>query len=308
MSTSPMQAFETAINQALAAGKTTWTSLLPMLDAAVARHLFEGAERGIVTNLLATGPEEEARQKLFIVQVTAYSMHGHRDPAMAALLAEKVNDVVRHVTSGHGQQQLEGIQHLPFIVEVISVLSTDLDGMKQAAEIRAGLLMILASLHVHLKSKQVGTEELRQMIFDTIISLADDLDDSTRMRCVSHISGSAPVEQATPAASQGTPATHSGNFASTPGKEKAAMSPAQSSFHITPAPISASSPGTAAADPELCFALSFGKNKGTGLMLMQKGKMIPFQIKRWESLSEPTPIVGENDTALSMRLFEARRS
>ncbi|KAL2015051.1 hypothetical protein VTK56DRAFT_6423 [Thermocarpiscus australiensis] len=32
-----------------------------------------------------------------------------------------------------------------------------------------------------------------------------------------------------------------------------------------------------------------------------------FQHRRWETLSEPTPNVGENDTALSLALFEARR-
>ncbi|GAB1311723.1 RNA polymerase II mediator complex subunit [Madurella fahalii] len=32
-----------------------------------------------------------------------------------------------------------------------------------------------------------------------------------------------------------------------------------------------------------------------------------FQYRRWETLSEPTPNVGENDTALSLGLFEARK-
>ena len=31
----------------------------------------------------------------------------------------------------------------------------------------------------------------------------------------------------------------------------------------------------------------------------------PFVLKRWELLSEPTPNVGENDTSLSLGLFEA---
>jgi mediator of RNA polymerase II transcription subunit 12, fungi type len=39
----------------------------------------------------------------------------------------------------------------------------------------------------------------------------------------------------------------------------------------------------------------------------QAEKLVPFQIRRWELLSEPTPIVGENDTALSLTLFEARK-
>lgn len=34
-------------------------------------------------------------------------------------------------------------------------------------------------------------------------------------------------------------------------------------------------------------------------------KLVPFGFKRWEVLNEPTPNVGENDTSLSMTLFEA---
>lgn len=40
----------------------------------------------------------------------------------------------------------------------------------------------------------------------------------------------------------------------------------------------------------------------------QAGERISlFQFRRWEMLNEPTPNVGENDTALSLGLFEARR-
>jgi mediator of RNA polymerase II transcription subunit 12 len=40
----------------------------------------------------------------------------------------------------------------------------------------------------------------------------------------------------------------------------------------------------------------------------QAGERISlFQYRRWEMLNEPTPNVGENDTALSLGLFEARR-
>ncbi|AEO65243.1 uncharacterized protein THITE_2112055 [Thermothielavioides terrestris NRRL 8126] len=45
-----------------------------------------------------------------------------------------------------------------------------------------------------------------------------------------------------------------------------------------------------------------------GLDRGQAGERLSvFQYRRWETLSEPTPNVGENDTALSLSLFEARR-
>ncbi|KAL5606705.1 hypothetical protein BROUX41_003101 [Berkeleyomyces rouxiae] len=39
--------------------------------------------------------------------------------------------------------------------------------------------------------------------------------------------------------------------------------------------------------------------------LMQTDKLVPFILRRWEVLSEPTPTVGENDTSISLTLFDA---
>ena len=36
-------------------------------------------------------------------------------------------------------------------------------------------------------------------------------------------------------------------------------------------------------------------------------RLTPFQFRRWEMLNEPTPNVGENDTAVDLGLFEARK-
>ena len=36
-------------------------------------------------------------------------------------------------------------------------------------------------------------------------------------------------------------------------------------------------------------------------------RLSPFLFRRWEILSEPTPNVGENDTSLSLTLFDARK-
>ncbi|TGZ77979.1 hypothetical protein EX30DRAFT_343545 [Ascodesmis nigricans] len=44
------------------------------------------------------------------------------------------------------------------------------------------------------------------------------------------------------------------------------------------------------------------------LEVYQRGKLSDYAIKTWERLSEPTPVIGENDTSLSLRLFRARRT
>ena len=312
--TSPLQAFENAIDQALADDNTTWTSIIPMLDVHVARHLFESAERQLVVRLVSKGSEETARQKLFIVEATVYSTRGHRNPSMVFFLMERFGDMVKHVTSDSDREQ--HIESLPLILEVIGVLTADLDGVKQAGEIRSGFLVMLATLHLFLRFKRLGTEELQQMVFDTILGLADELDEQARIRCIKQLLGQAQMEfgVGTPNTSITTPAMHSGNFntATTPsGVSGAAMSPAQATFQITTQPqLATGTSVTPAMDSELCYALSSGRDNKGGLVVVQKGgtQMMPFQIKRWEALSEPTPLVGENDTSLNMRLFEARKN
>ncbi len=34
---------------------------------------------------------------------------------------------------------------------------------------------------------------------------------------------------------------------------------------------------------------------------------MPFPLRRWEIMPDPTPVMGENDTSLSLGLFGARR-
>jgi mediator of RNA polymerase II transcription subunit 12 len=49
-----------------------------------------------------------------------------------------------------------------------------------------------------------------------------------------------------------------------------------------------------------------GGAEGRGIDI-EKEKLAPFPLRRWEMLGEPTPNVGENDTSLSLTLFDARR-
>jgi mediator of RNA polymerase II transcription subunit 12 len=50
-------------------------------------------------------------------------------------------------------------------------------------------------------------------------------------------------------------------------------------------------------------ARGMGAQYGIGPLVQER--LSPFILRRWEVLSEPTPNVGENDTSLSLGLFEA---
>jgi mediator of RNA polymerase II transcription subunit 12 len=48
--------------------------------------------------------------------------------------------------------------------------------------------------------------------------------------------------------------------------------------------------------------------RGMGFMYGQGAeKLVPFVFRQWEMLSEPNPNIGENDTSLSLTLFEATK-
>ncbi|RPB09459.1 hypothetical protein P167DRAFT_560154 [Morchella conica CCBAS932] len=51
-----------------------------------------------------------------------------------------------------------------------------------------------------------------------------------------------------------------------------------------------------------------GSSSGTEwLKAFQRGKMIDYPVKPWEKLAEPSPVMGENDTSVSLVLFMTRR-
>ena len=55
--------------------------------------------------------------------------------------------------------------------------------------------------------------------------------------------------------------------------------------------------------PNWKAARGMGAQYGIGPVVQER--LSPFILRRWEVLSEPTPNVGENDTSLSLGLFEA---
>jgi mediator of RNA polymerase II transcription subunit 12 len=172
-------------------------------------------------------------------------------------------------------------------------------------EIRGRILLGLSSLLLLLQGK-LGLGQFAQQTFDTMLMLVDDLSEEARHQCVAFLSAKArsgphvsqPLAVATPPTSGFTsiPISPLPTTPSTPGVSS----------------LAATAPTSAAADPALRYTFSFGSAKGRlreeeRLLLIQKNGARLFQFKRWENLSEPTPQVGENDTALGLNLFAARK-
>jgi mediator of RNA polymerase II transcription subunit 12 len=61
------------------------------------------------------------------------------------------------------------------------------------------------------------------------------------------------------------------------------------------------------SDPRIRYIFGYSRPSMDWMQLSQKGKLMPYPLRRWEVLSEPTPNVGENDTSLSLTLFGGRK-
>jgi len=61
------------------------------------------------------------------------------------------------------------------------------------------------------------------------------------------------------------------------------------------------------SEPGIRYLFGYSPPPTEWLQLCQKGKLVPYPLRRWEILSEPTPNIGENDTSLSLTLFQARK-
>ncbi|KAG6017577.1 hypothetical protein E4U43_000848 [Claviceps pusilla] len=154
-------------------------------------------------------------------------------------------------------------------------------------EAKARIIIVLCGLLLEIESLPHDPAEtsLCQQIFDIAILLVDSLPDDLRTQCAKAI-------LFLPGSSASTSTTSDARL-----------------YYLlsTPRPTSAENLRLVHRDksalPHTAAARGMGALYGIGPASGER--LSPFVIRRWEILSEPTPNVGENDTSLSLGLFEA---
>ena len=227
---------------------------------------------------------------------------------------------------------------LPLTLNLITLHAQGFDLSKQSNEVRAKMLVACAGLMqeldlVYLPSLPPpllllmaggggdvpvpvsvpmpvdggeGGMELARRVFDLSCLLVDNLAEDARAMCVRAVGGSVA------AAGDGrlryvlsVPGDGTGEGLVICQREKVVSSSGPGSAGGTP-----NNRGGAAgsATPTTLFGGLLGTPAALwGFERQTVERLSVFQYRRWETLSEPTPNVGENDTALSLGLFEARR-
>ncbi|KAI1494580.1 transcription mediator subunit Med12 [Biscogniauxia mediterranea] len=149
------------------------------------------------------------------------------------------------------------------------------------SEVRARALIILAGIVQELDNHP--TTKLGEHALDIALVLADHLAEDARLQCV----------RALKDCTSDPRIRYLFSFAPNPAEN---FMLAHRDKPLAPPP------GAGIQEQRRAAAMAMGMNGG-----MLPERLTPFTLRRWELLNEPTANVGENDTSLSLTLFDARK-
>ncbi|KAH8662239.1 transcription mediator subunit Med12 [Xylariales sp. PMI_506] len=279
-----------ALDNAIDANNVMWTGMLPHLSPEITQHMKGRAEvrfLGMMPSLKTTISEDgDARDislsenLLAVINLIIRGTGVSKPLQISNAMVEKLTDLWEIIASTSPEVaslKTATLHHwLPLLLSYLTLYASQptstVDASKLASETRARILLVLSGLVQELEHV---SSPLFEHTFDLALLLVDNLADDARLQCVRVVKD-------------------------------------------------------ATSDPKLRYLFSFASNPSENMMLAHREKppasmgpnerralalgmgMLPerlssFSMRRWEILSEPTPNVGENDTSLSLHLFEARK-
>lgn len=307
--------FAKAMDRAIEAGNIMWTSLLPCLTDDITQHLKSQAHTGFLDlvpslkspNLAVAASNQSIHMAENLLDVIEAIISGHPPPKSAPLtsiMVEKLSDLWEIIAAGPSEQpeiRKAVIDHwLPTLLRFItlhSISSEPPSGPLPSAsatkppipnghDVRARMIVVMAGLLLELETLPrdlIGS--LPQQIFDLAILLVDALPEELRSHCAKAV-------LLTP-----------GAMPSLSNSSDLRLYYLFSAPHPCPTDTLMLSHRDKATTPGGAASRGVGAQYGIGPIIQDK--LSPFVLRRWEILSEPTPNAGENDTSLSLGLFEA---
>lgn len=279
-----------AIEAAVSAGRTEWASIIPALNDGVAQHLRRQADAQFLSlfssqkaaksdDASLTNDHITRAENLFrIVSATAHSISTVPSDSTDVTLASDMVMALNGTWSLFANTEMEvnpdgtTCRWLSLLLSFMTIHVSAFEATKQGHECRSKAILGLAAILLLLQALEVNTPKITELVnqtFDLALHLVDCLPDDLRQQCIRSL-------------------------------------------------------GDTTSDPRICYLFSFAPNPTGWLMLSQKEripstsstdgrsvekeKLTPFTLRRWEMLGEPTPNMGENDTSLSLTLFGARRA
>jgi len=294
-----LEQLSTAMDNAIAANNIMWTGMLPSLNAEMTQHLKNRAE----ARFLGLFPSPKAGRStgdgfgkeytmaenlLTVIDAIVRGNSTVRGPAITAALAEKLLDIWEIVGSSDADlaslKDMVLSKWLPLLLAYLTMqAAADVPIAEPArlavGEVRGRVVLALAGIAQELDHAKQGLYVgLSQRVFDVALVMADMLNEEARLQCVRA------VKDLTSDVRVRYLLSFSANPADT--------------FML--AHRERPPPGLSERERRAMVL-------GMGLSGMLPERLSPFTFRRWEVLSEPTPNVGENDTSLSLTLFDARK-
>jgi mediator of RNA polymerase II transcription subunit 12 len=189
-----LEAFERAVDSAVASNNRAWISIIPKLNVQIARHLCQRAERLFLQlvpsvksedpNALSSSENEDlAGRLLFIINAMRYSIQPNRTLHLASQVVEKLNDLWQIASQGGEPSQSIVMKWLPLLLEFIILHINMFDSTKSGSDLRSRVLLSLSTLFLELYTCS-DINVLTQQAFDVALLLVDDLPEDARIYCV----------------------------------------------------------------------------------------------------------------------------
>ncbi|KAI0007399.1 hypothetical protein F4779DRAFT_514235 [Xylariaceae sp. FL0662B] len=291
---SQLELLSKAMDNAIEAKNIMWTGMLPSLNPDIIQHMRNRAESRFLDlipsikdypqDTVADDDIHMAENLLAVIDVIFRGSPAPKTPPLSNALVDRLADLWDILASGrddHASLKAAVLAHwLPLLLSYLTLYASaptsTIDASKvNGGEIRGRALIILAGLVQELDN--YPGSNLGERAFDIALILVDSLPEDARLQCVRAVRDTTSDPRL----------RYLFGFMSNPAE----------SFML--AHREKPPPG-----PQDRRAMAMSMGMGVG---MPPEKTTPFIFRRWEILNEPTPNVGENDTSLSLTLFDARK-
>lgn len=316
---SQFDVFAKAMDSAIDAKNIMWTSMLPCLSEDITQHLKSQAYSRFFELIPSSKAEgfhqaitdedriQLATNLLGVIEAIISGQPPSKSGHLTSMVVDKLTDLWETLANPETDISANSTSHilqrwLPALLRFISLHSSVPEPSIVAAtpgtnttpyrppsvnlEARARTILLLCGLLFELEARYAETSsELGQQVFDVAMLLVDALPDELKAHCAKAI-----IAQPQPNPSRTT------------------TSDPRMYYLFSAQPASAAenlmlAHRDKATLPHSAAARGLGAMYGIGPTTQDK--FTPFTLRRWEVLSEPTPNIGENDTSLSLGLFEA---
>ncbi|KAK3365163.1 hypothetical protein B0T24DRAFT_683805 [Lasiosphaeria ovina] len=303
---SHLELFTNAMDKAIEAKNISWTGMLSSLSPEITHHLKSRAQSrflDLIPSPADTLPTERpldqtiqmAANLLSVVDAIIRGGSMVRQPQLVPVMVDKFTDLWEILATSGAEAKPPVLNHwLPFLLTFIMLHAQTFDASKPGNELRAKALIVSAGLIQELDTLHgpgIDTRALSSRIFDLACHLVDNLAEDSRLICVRALKDSTSDARL----------RYIFSFSSGPTETLMLC------HKDKPPPAAAAGGPPNRPNGPLVGGLLNVPAALWGLERPTPERLSVFNFRRWEILSEPTPNVGENDTALSLGLFGARR-